>query len=155
GGEVFGLIDAVLIFDAHAGQALLLFGLHDQTAEHIAVETANGSRRDHPLGSATRAHDCVHAGANDGRGDSGGKVAVTDQANARPCRSDIGNQLFMTRTVEHDDDQIFDVTIQTPGNVFKIVSHRSIEFDSVLARRADYDFFHVAVGSIQQAAAFG
>ena len=61
----------------------------------------------------------------------------------------------MTRTVEHHDHQIFDIPIQAPGNVLEVVRDRSVQIDGVLTGRAHHDFVHVAIGSIEQATAFG
>jgi len=37
GGKIFGFVDAVLVFDAHAGEAFVLVRLYDQAAEHVSV----------------------------------------------------------------------------------------------------------------------
>ena len=86
---------------------------------------------------------------------SGRKIAVPNEPNARAGGPDIGDQLLMARTVEYDDDEVFDVAVQTFGDVLQVLGDRRVEFHGVLAGGADHDFFHVAVGSVQQSAAFG
>src|ERR1051326_4029527 len=95
----------------------------------------------------------MHPGTDDGRGDAGRKIAVANQPNASPSGANVGNQLRVTRAVQHDDDKILHSSIQSARNIFEIMRDRSVEVDGVLARRAHYYFFHVTVGSVKQATA--
>src|SRR2546422_8608440 len=61
----------------------------------------------------------------------------------------------MARSVKHDHDQIFDVAFQPLRDIFQVVGYGRVEFHGILARGADDYFFHVAVGSVEQASAFG
>ena len=61
----------------------------------------------------------------------------------------------MARPVEHDDDQILNVASHAFGDIFQIVDHRGVKIDRAFARRADHDLLHVAVGRVEQSAAFG
>ncbi len=92
----------------------------------------------------------MHARADDRRRDARGKVAVADQFDASPGLANVGNQFFVTRAVEHDHDQVVDAPLQATGDVLEVVGDRGIQIDRVLAGRPDHDFFHVAVGRIQQ-----
>ena len=67
---------------------------------------------EHAFRRAAGAHHRVDAGPDDGRRDAGRKVAVTDQSNPRAGRADVGDQLFVPRSIEDDDDQVFDVAAQ-------------------------------------------
>ncbi len=96
----------------------------------------------------------MNAGADHRGGNPRGQVAVSDQADARAGLANVGDQLFVARAVQDDDDQVLDVAVQALGNGFQIVGHRSIEFDRALARRTHHDFFHVDVGRVQQSALF-
>ena len=53
----------------------------------------------------------MHARTNHRSCDAGGKIAIADKPNTRSRASNIGNQLFMARTVEHDHHQVFHVAI--------------------------------------------
>src|SRR5215472_1750689 len=96
GSEVFGVVDAFGIVDAHFFEAFLVFRLGDDEAgKNLAVEAAEGSGGEDTFGSAARAHDHVNAGTDDGGGDSGGEVAVADQANTRAGFADVVDELFV------------------------------------------------------------
>src|SRR5712691_1161756 len=97
----------------------------------------------------------MHAGTDDGGSNAGREIAVTDQADTGAGGANIGNQLFVAWAIEHDHDQIFHVAIHSPGNVFQVVGHGGIEVDGIFTGRPDHDFFHVAVGGIEQASTFG
>src|SRR5580704_11986468 len=71
GSEVFCFVNSVLIFDAHAGEALFLLRLYHQAAEHVAVEAADGGGGNHAFRRAARAHDGVDAGADYGSRNAG------------------------------------------------------------------------------------
>jgi hypothetical protein len=73
--------------------------------------------------------------------------------NASSCRAYVGNQFLVARTVEHHHHQVFHLAIQPAGNVLQVVGYGCIEIHSVLARRADNNFVHVAIGRVEQAAA--
>src|ERR1700722_4898046 len=49
--EIFSLVDAIFVFDAHTGQTLVLVGFHDEAAEHVSIEAANGGGSDHAFRS--------------------------------------------------------------------------------------------------------
>ena len=83
----------------------------------------------------------MHAGADNGGGDSGGEVAVADQPDARSGGANIGNQFLVARAVEHDHDQVFHVAIQSLRDILQIVGHGSVEFDRVLAREGPTTIF--------------
>src|SRR5262249_15860974 len=102
GREIFGFVDAVLVFDAHALRALFLVWFHNQAPEHVAIQAADGSRSNYAFGCATGSHDRVYASPDDGGGDAGREIAVADEPDAGPGRADVGNQLFVARAVEHD-----------------------------------------------------
>ncbi len=149
GREILGFIDAILVFDSHALQALFLIGLHDQPAQHIAVETANRRRRDHSLGCAAGAHHCVYAGSDDCSRDSGRKITVANQSNASARRPDIRDQLFMARTIEHHHHQVVHIAVQPTRDVLEIVGNGRIQINGVLAGWPHHDFFHVAVRRVE------
>src|SRR5205085_8922437 len=117
---------------------------------HIAIQAADCGGSDHPFGRAARAHDRVHACADNSGRDTGGEIAVADQANACTSGANISNQLFVAWAVEHDHDEVFDVALHSLRDIFQIVGDGSVKIDCVLAGRSDNDFFHVAVGSVEQ-----
>src|SRR6185503_18007476 len=61
---------------------------------------------------------------------------------------------FMTRTVQHDHGQVFDIASQPARDVFQIVFHRSIDIDNAARRRANHDLVHVNIRRVQQTTAF-
>src|SRR3989442_1163955 len=156
GSQVFGFVDFVLVLDAHTRDAFFQFRLvDDQPAEHVTIQAADGGGRDDAFGRAARAHDGMHAGADDGGSDARRKIAIADQLDARARGANIGNQPLVTGTVEHNDDQILHVALQPLGNVLQVVRHRRVHLYGTLTRWADDNLFHVAVGRVQQAASFG
>src|ERR1700678_4039726 len=56
GGEILGLVDAILVFHSHARQSLFLLRLYHETPEHIPVKAANGRRGDHTFRCPRRTH---------------------------------------------------------------------------------------------------
>ena len=60
----------------------------------------------------------------------------------------------MAGAVENHDDEIFDVAVQAPGDGLEVVGDGSVELHGALARWADHNFFHVQIGSVEQAALF-
>ena len=95
----------------------------------------------------------MHAGADDGRRDSRGKVAVADQADAGSaarmsaisfsCRG--RSSTITTRSSTSRSSRL--------AMFFRLCGDGRIEIDGVFARRTDDNFVHVAVGRVQQAAA--
>src|SRR5262249_39706358 len=83
------------------------------------------------------------------------EIAVADQLDSRSGSANVGNEFFVAWTVKHDDDQVFYVTTQALGDVLKIVGDGSVEFDGVLAGRADDDLVHVAIRCVEQATTLG
>ena len=96
----------------------------------------------------------MHACADDRRGNSGGKVAVADQADARAGGANFGDELFVARAIENDYDEVFEAAIEALGDGAKIVGDWRVKVDRAFARRADDNFFHVEIGSVKQAALF-
>src|SRR5262249_32773577 len=94
----------------------------------------------------------VNAGADDSRCDAGGQIAIADQTNARASSTNIADQLLVARTIQNDYNQVFDLAIQPAGDRFEVVLNGRINVDHALARGTDHNFFHVAVGRIQQTA---
>ena len=121
-------------------------------AAHAAVQAAQGRGGEHALGRAADAHHGVHVGAAHRGGDAGGQVAVADQPDARPGGADVGDQLLVPLAIEHDDDEVLDVTAEAPGDRLQVRLHRRVEVDDVARRRSDDDLVHVAVGRVQQTA---
>ena len=144
GSEIFGFVNALGVSDAHFGQAFLMFGLADhQARQHLAIEATQRRGGEHAFGGAACAHDSMNAGADDGRGDAGGKIAVADQADARAGGANIFDELLVAGAVENDDDKIFFVAVETPSDGADIVDHGRVKVDRALATRADHDFFHI------------
>jgi hypothetical protein len=95
----------------------------------------------------------VYAGSDDRGRDSGRKIAVANQSNASACRADIGDQFFVARPIEHHHHQVVHFAIQPPRDVLEIVGSGSVQINGVFARWTDHDFFHVAIGCVEQSAA--
>src|ERR1700683_1988002 len=117
GREIFGGVDALSVFDAHLGEALVVLGLgRYQARENLAVQAAQSSGGENAFWRSTGAHDGVDAGANYCGADSGGEVAVGDEPDASASGSNPIDQFFMARAVEHDDDKVFDFAVEALGN---------------------------------------
>src|ERR1700752_1625277 len=61
----------------------------------------------------------------------------------------------MSRAVEHNHRQIFDIASETPRNVLQVVFHRGINVDDPARRWPNYNLVHVDIGCIQQTTPFG
>src|SRR6185369_9484806 len=96
----------------------------------------------------------MHTGSNHRGRDAGREVAITDQAYAGPGRAYIVDQLFMPRTIQHNNYEVVDIAIQALGDVLQVVSYRRIKLDRTLARRPHHDLVHVTVRRVEQAASF-
>jgi len=57
----------------------------DEAGENLTIEAAKRRRREHTFRSAARAHNHVHARADNSGGNAGGEVAVTDKPDACPA----------------------------------------------------------------------
>ncbi len=102
-----------------------------------------GCSGEHAFGSATSAHHHVDAGADNGGGNAGGQVAVTNQTNSGAHPANLFDHFFVARAVEDHDDEIFHAAIETLGDGLEVVGDRSIEVNGALAGGADNHFFHV------------
>jgi len=96
----------------------------------------------------------MNAGAHDSSGDAGGKITIADEANTSASFANVFDEFFVARAIENDDDEVFDVAVETFGDGFEIVGNRGVKIDSAFAGRADDDFFHVQIRSVKKAAAF-
>src|SRR5581483_11065773 len=154
--EVLCGVDLVFVLDAHARNALFEFGLvHHKPSQHVAVEATDRCGCDHAFGRAAGAHHGVDPSADHGCRDAGRKIAITDQANTSAGGADVVDQLFVAGTIEDNDHQVLDIALQSFSNIFQIVGNGRVHFDCSLARRANHNLLHVAIGSIEQASAFG
>ena len=97
----------------------------------------------------------MNAGAGHRGGDAGRQVAVADQADARAGGADVGDQLLVTRPIEHHDRQLVDLAAEAAGDGAQVLAHRRVEVDQVLRRRTDDQLLHVEIGRMQQAALLG
>src|SRR6266478_9062713 len=107
GSKIFGFVDTVLVFDSHLANAFLQFGLVDDEASlHIAVEAADGGCSDDALGRSAGSHNGMNSRSDDGGSDSGRKIAIANQLDARARFANIGDELFVARTVQHYDHKV-------------------------------------------------
>ncbi len=67
--------------------------------------------------------------------------------------TNVGDKFFVPGTIENDDHEVFNVAVEALGNGFQVVGDGSIEINGTFATGADNDFFHVQIGSVEQAAA--
>ena len=154
--EILRSVNPLEVGDPHRAAPLFVLGLVDDEArEDLAVQAAHRRRGQHALGRAARPHDRVHTGADDRRGDAGRQVAVADQADARAGGADVGDELLVPLTIEHDHDEIVDVAAEAARNRLQVVRHRRIEADGILRAGPDDELFHVEIGGVQQTAALG
>src|ERR1041384_6293700 len=90
----------------------------------FTIQAAHGSSGNYAFRSASAAHDDVNARADDGRGNAGGEIAVSNQADARSSAADVIDQFFMARAIQHDYHQIGNVAAQTARNSFQVFFYR-------------------------------
>src|SRR5690349_2292249 len=132
--QVLGLVDAMLVLDAHLGNALFQLRLvDDEPPQHIAVQAANGGGGDDSFGRSAGAHDAMHASADDRGRDAGGEVAVADELDAGAGLANVRNELLVAGTVEHNDYQVINSALQPASNILQIVGHGGVEIYRVLA----------------------
>ena len=63
-------------------------------------------------------------------------------------------ELFVARTIQHHDHQVFDVAVVAAGDGAQVIFHRGVQINRAFRRRPDDNFFHVEIGRVQQAAMF-
>src|SRR5215218_4626816 len=81
--EIGGPVDTLRVSDAHGLAPRLVFGgAHDEPGVDFAIQASHRSGGEHAFRRAASAHHRVHAGADDGRHDRRGEIAVADQAYA-------------------------------------------------------------------------
>src|SRR5262245_31605852 len=158
-GQIVRVINLVGIGDAHRFQAIQHFVLGrylvsidpqpfrivDQTRLDLAVQTFDGSGGEHTFGSAADSHQRMNVGTGYGRRDSGGKIAVRNQTNARAGRAHVIDDLFVALAIQNNHRQVFDVPAQAPRDVAQVILHRRIDVDYSARRRPDDDLVHVDV----------
>ena len=149
GSEFVGFVDPLGVLDSHLGDAFVMLGFgDDETREDFTVEAAQSGRGENAFGRAASSHHGVNAGADDGSADAGGKVAIRNQADAGAGGANIGDQLFVARAIENDDDEVFDFAVEALGDRVQIVSDGRVQIHGAFAGRADDDFLHVKVGRV-------
>ncbi len=155
--EILRPVDPLEVGDAHRAAALLVLRrVDDEPREDLAAEAAHGRRREHALGRAADAHHGVHAAADrpprrcrptDRRRRSGGC--------ARRWSRISSISVLVTRTIEHDDDEVLDAAAERLRDRAQVEAHRRVEIDDVARARPDDELLHVDVGRVQQAAVLG
>src|ERR1035441_8876064 len=149
--QVFRLVNLVLVFNPHLRNALFQFRFVDyQPSLHVSVQAADRGRCNHAFRCAARSHDRMHPGSDHRRGNARREIAVANQLDARARLPDLGDEFFVPRTFEHHYHQVLHAAMHPPRDIFQVNGHRSVQFHRILARGPDYDFFHIAVGSVQQ-----
>src|SRR5579864_404617 len=97
----------------------------------------------------------MHTRADDGGRDTRGKIAVTDELDARAGLANVGDELLVAWTIEDDDDEVIHTALEAACDVLQVVRDGGVEIDGMLAGWADDDFVHVAIGRVEQATLFG
>jgi hypothetical protein len=97
----------------------------------------------------------MHARARHRCGDAGRKIAIGDQPDTRAGFADIGDQLLVARAVEHYHDQVVHTAREAARNGFEVMLDGRLQIDGALGGRPHHDFFHVAIGRVQQSALVG
>src|SRR6185503_12006891 len=95
----------------------------------LAVEAAHRGGGEHAFGRAPGPHHRVHSGPHHGGGDPGREVAVTNKADARARFSDIGDEPFVTRTVEHDHHEVVHLAVERLGDDLQVVLDGGVDVD--------------------------
>src|SRR3546814_13460947 len=78
----------------------------EEAALELAADAAQRGGGEHALGRAARSHIDVDIGFGVGRRDDARDVAVGDQRDAAADRTQLGDDRFMARAVEHADDEL-------------------------------------------------
>src|SRR5215831_8634532 len=144
--KILGAVDLFLVFDAHLGYTFFQLRFVDhQPGEDLAVEAAHGGRSNHALGGSADPHYGMDARPQDGGGDAGGEIAVTDQADAGSGFANIVNQLLVTRPIKHDYHQIAHVAAKAACNGLQVLRRRRVQVHYPFAGGAYHQLFHVAI----------
>src|SRR4051812_22437154 len=153
GREVLGGVDAGRIRNAHGAAPLFVLRLVDhESCENLAVQAAHRGGSEHAFRRAAGAHHRVYARADDRGRDTGRQVTVADQSDPRAGRADIGDQLLVPRTIEHDDDEVLDVAAERLRDRGEVFRRRRVKADGGLRARADDQLFHVEIRRMEQPA---
>src|SRR5262249_18830890 len=121
--QIFRRVDLLRIFDSHrfhtfdhgvvvGNFAEFFFGkliFENEAGLNLTVQASHRGRRENPFRSAAYAHHRVHSRSAHSRADARREVAVGDQTDTRSGAADLLNELLMARSIEHDNDEVFDV----------------------------------------------
>src|SRR5690348_6831209 len=113
GSKVLRAVDLLCVFDSHFRDTLFKFGsIDNEASKDFAVETPHSRRRNHSFGRPTDAHHRMNSGAEDGRRNSGGEIAITNQLDACTGRTNLVDEPFMAGAIQNDDHKILYVAIK-------------------------------------------
>ena len=76
---------------------------------YLAVQTLHRRRRDNSLRRAADSHQRVNVCPGDRGRNTCRKVTIRNQTNASTCGSHVRNQFFVSRTIEHNHREVFNV----------------------------------------------
>src|SRR5712692_84088 len=167
--EIVGVVNLVRIGYAHRLQALddLRRGRHfvfihaesirieNQARLNLAVQTLDRRGGQHAFGRAPNTDTRVNICACYRRRNSGREIAVRDQTNARARGAGVIDYLFVSRAIQIDHGQVFDVATQTPRDVAQVVFDGRVDVDHPARRWPDDDLVHVNIRRVQQTATLG
>ena len=129
----FDFVDLLQVGDAHRLAALFIPGLANyQARENLAVPGSAWPAAVSTFWRAARAHDRVDARPEHGSRNTRREVAVANQANAGASGANFVDEPFVPRSIEHDDDQVFDLAVETLGNRAWVLVNGRVEAHGVL-----------------------
>src|SRR5262245_58757084 len=126
----------------------------DQSGEDFTVQTPHRRSGQHPLGRSTTTHNRMHAAADDGRGDTGGEIAVANEADTRARRPNFRDELLVSWPIEHDHHEILDATAKRLRDRPQVETYRRIEIDDIARDRTDDEVLPAHVGRMNVSGAF-
>ena len=88
----------------------------------------------------------VDSRAPDGGHDRAREVALLEDADARPGRGDVGDELLVTWTLEDRHGEVLDAEVVGEGDPSQVVRHRVVQVDGAARARAGDELLHLGDG---------
>src|SRR6185503_18510249 len=93
----------------------------------------------------TSPHHRVDPTANHRGRDARRQISVADQSDTSAGLANVGDELLVTRSIEHDDHQILDLSAQRLRDRTQVVLDRSIQVHHVARAGSDNELLHVDI----------
>jgi len=109
----------------------------------ITSHAAQRHCRQDALRRSARAQQHIDARFRHGRHQGTGHIPIRDQTDAGPHAPHLGNQGFMTGSIQDDHSQVIDIRPLGPGDGAQVHRNRGFNVNHIPGFGAHGNFFHV------------